>query len=65
MQSIDHPDAPVWYIAHDEATVIHYGFVCPNTRVDTPQPILEQFATEAEMLVRLAELGVTPEVSAE
>lgn len=58
MPTIDHPAADVWYIAHDGTDIVHYGVVCPCTRMDTSQPTLEQFATEAEMLVRLAELGV-------
>ncbi len=65
MFTIDHPESDVWYIAHNGADIVHYGKVCSCTRMDTTQPTLEQFATEAEMLVRLAELGVTPEVSAE
>ena len=58
MPAIDHPESAVWFIAHNGTDTFHHGFVCPNTRMDTQQPTLEQFATEEEMWVRLAELGV-------
>ena len=59
MTTIDHPSPPVWFVARNEdSTIVHYGRVCPQTRMDTAQPIVEQYATEAAMLARLAELGV-------
>jgi hypothetical protein len=62
MTTIDHPSSPVWFVARNEdSTIVHYGRVCPQTRMDTSQPIVEQYATEIEMLARLAELGVTIE----
>jgi len=62
MTTIDHPATPVWFVARNEdSTIVHYGRVCSATRMDTAQPTVEQYATEAEMLARLAELGVTTE----
>jgi hypothetical protein len=62
MTTIDHPPHPIWFVARNEdATIVHSGRVCPQTRMDTAQPIVEQYATEAEMLARLAELGVSVE----
>lgn len=55
-------DKDTWYIVYlEDESIIYYGF-CPNgTRLDSGMPVVEEFDNEAEWLVRLAELGITPE----
>ena len=51
-----------WFIAKNEDnSVIHYGYCPANTELDTGQPIVEEYDNEADWLVRLTELGITPE----
>ena len=55
-------DKDTWYIAHNEdLTIIHYGFCPEGTALDSGQPIIEEFDNEADWLIRLDELGITPE----
>lgn len=62
MTTINHPSTPVWFVARNEdATIVHYGRVCPLTRMDTAQPIVEQYDSEDDMKARLTELGVEDE----
>lgn len=55
-------DRDTWYIVYlEDESKIFYGF-CPNgTRLDSGMPVVEEFDNEADWLVRLAELGITPE----
>lgn len=59
MLSITDPPAAVYYIARTGTTTVHHGVVEPGQHMDSGQETLEQFATEGEMIARLAELGVT------
>ena len=47
-----------WFIAHNSVDIFHYGFVEKDKALDTGQPILEEFDTEEEWLVRLSELNI-------
>jgi hypothetical protein len=52
----------MWFICRNEdLTVIHYFFNPANNQMDTGQPIVEEYTNEADWLIRLAELGITPE----
>lgn len=59
MLSIHNPPAAVYFIARTGSEVVHHGIVEPGCYMDSGQETLEQFATEAEQIARLAELGVT------
>ena len=49
-----------YFISHG-ADSVHHGFVEAGTNLDTGQPTLEKFDTEAKYLARLKQLGVEPE----
>jgi len=56
------PNIDMWFICRNEdLTVIHYFFNPANNEMDTGQPIVEEYDNEADWLVRLKELGITPE----
>jgi hypothetical protein len=55
MPTIDHPESVVWFIVH-EGPIVHSGYVCPNTRMDTSLANLETFNSEEAMRARLLEL---------
>ena len=56
------PNIDMWFICRNEdLTVIHYFFNPANNEMDTGQPIIEEYDNEADWLIRLAELGITPE----
>lgn len=55
------PNIDMWFICRNEdLTVIHYFFNPANNEMDTGQPIVEEFDNEADWLIRLKELGITP-----
>lgn len=59
---IETPNIDMWFICRNEDnTVIHYFFNPANNQVGTGQPIVEEYTNEADWLIRLAELGITPE----
>ena len=56
------PNIDMWFICRNEdLTVIHYFFNHANNEMDTGQPIVEEYDNESDWLVRLKELGITPE----
>lgn len=56
------PNIDMWFICRNEdLTVIHYFFNPANNQVGTGQPIIEEYDNEADWLIRLKELGITPE----
>jgi len=56
------PNIDMWFICRNEdLTVIHYFFNPANNEMDTGQPIVEEYDNESDWLIRLAELGITPE----
>ena len=56
------PNIDMWFICRNEGlTVIHYFFNPANNEMDTGQPIVEEYDNESDWLIRLAELGITPE----
>lgn len=56
------PNIDMWFICRNEdLTVIHYFFNPANNEMDTGQPIVEEYDNKADWLVRLKELGITPE----
>tara|TARA_R110000787_G_C13185972_1_gene422422 strand:- start:170 stop:352 length:183 start_codon:yes stop_codon:yes gene_type:complete len=56
------PNIDMWFICRNEdLTVIHYFFNPANNEMDTGQPIVEEYTNEADWLIRLKELGITPE----
>ncbi len=56
------PNIDMWFICRNEdLTVIHYFFNPANNEMDTGQPIVEEYDNESDWLVRLKELGITPE----
>jgi len=59
---IETPNIDTWFICRNEdLSVIHYFFNSANCEMATGQPIVEEYDNEADWLVRLAELGITPE----
>ena len=56
------PNIDMWFICRNEdLTVIHYFFNPANNEMDTGQPIVEEYTNESDWLIRLKELGITPE----
>jgi len=59
---IEIPNIDTWFICRNEdLTVIHYFFNPANNQVGTGQPIIEEYDNEADWIIRLKELGITPE----
>ena len=59
---IETPNIDTWFICRNEdLTVIHYFFNSANSEMATGQPIIEEYTNEADWLIRLKELGITPE----
>ena len=55
-------ESDTWIIAlNNDASLIFYDFINAGNSFATGQPIIEEFDNEAAWLVRLAELGITPE----
>lgn len=58
---IETPNIDTWFICRNEDnSVIHYFFNPANNQVGTGLPIIEEYDNEADWLVRLKELGITP-----
>ena len=56
------PNIDTWFICRNEdLAIIHYFFNPANHEMATGQPIVEEFDNEADWIIRLAELGITPE----
>ena len=59
---IETPNIDTWFICRNkDNTVIHYFFNPANHEMATGQPIVEEYTNEADWLIRLKELGITPE----
>ena len=59
---IETPNIDTWFICRNEDnTVIHYFFNPANHEMATGQPIVEQYDNREDWVLRLAELGITPE----
>jgi len=59
---IEIPNIDTWFICRNEdLTVIHYFFNPANNQMGTGQPIIEEYDNEADWIIRLKELGITPE----
>tara|TARA_R100000734_G_C3247080_1_gene49865 strand:- start:51 stop:233 length:183 start_codon:yes stop_codon:yes gene_type:complete len=55
-------EADTWMIAlNNDASLIYYDFINAGNAFATGQPIVEEYNNEAEWLLRLKELGITPE----
>ena len=55
-------EADTWMIAlNNDESLIFYDFINAGNAFATGQPIIEEYDNEADWLVRLAELGITPE----
>lgn len=55
-------DKDTWYIVYlEDESKIFYGFCPTGTRLDSGMPVVEEYDNEADWLIRLAELGITPE----
>jgi len=55
-------EADTWMIAlNNDASLIFYDFINAGNAFATGQPIVEEYNNEAEWLLRLKELGITPE----
>ena len=48
----------MYWIAHNNDDIVHYGWAEDMTQVYTGQPELESFANQDAFISRLAELGV-------
>lgn len=48
----------MYWIAHNNDDIVHYGWATDMAHVATGQPELESFADQAAFIARLAELGV-------
>ena len=56
------PNIDTWFICgNEDLTIIHHFFHKANHEIATGQPIVEEFDNEADWIIRLAELGITPE----
>ena len=54
-------EADTWMIAlNNDASLIFYDFIGAGYWFANGQPIIEEYDNEADWLVRLAELGITP-----
>ncbi len=55
-------EADTWMIAlNNDASLIYYDFINAGNGFGNGQPIIEEYDNEADWLVRLKELGITPE----
>lgn len=51
-----------WFIAHNGAEIVHYGFVEVGKSLNSGQPIIEEFDDEEEWRNRLLnDFGVVPD----
>jgi hypothetical protein len=57
IKEIKNHTSPVWAIAHDSNSVFHPAKLEVGQIMTTPQPFLERFDTEEDMLDRLIELA--------
>lgn len=55
----------MYWIAHNNADIVHYGWSADMAQVATGQPELESFADQAAFIARLAELGVKLTITGE
>lgn len=56
------PNIDIWFIGRNEDnSLIQYASAPANKMLGCGLPIFEEFDNEADWLVRLAELGITPE----
>ena len=55
----------MYWIAHNNDDIVHYGWAEDMTQVYTGQPELESFADQDEFIERLAELGVNLTIEGE
>jgi len=56
------PNIDMWFICRNEdLSVIHYFFNPANHRLGTGQPIVEEFTNESDWIIRLSQLGITPD----
>lgn len=56
------PNIDIWFIGRNEDnSLIQYASAPANKILGCGLPIFEEFDNEADWLVRLAELGITPE----
>ncbi len=46
---------------NNDASLIYYDFIGAGYWFANGQPIIEEYDNEADWLIRLAELGITPE----
>lgn len=49
-----------WYIAHNSADIVHFGYVVAGQQFTTSQPELEFFFNEDDWRARITELGGYP-----
>ena len=55
-------EADTWMIAlNNDASLIYYDFINAGNGFANGQPIIEEYDNEADWLIRLKELGITPE----
>lgn len=55
----------MYWIAHNNDDIVHYGWSPDMAQVTTGQPELESFADQAAFISRLAELGVNLTIEGE
>lgn len=55
----------MYWIAHNNDDIVHYGWSPDMAQVTTGQPELESFANQAAFISRLAELGVNLTIEGE
>lgn len=58
MHTINNPPSRKFYIARTGSDVVHYGFVDPGQRLETPQDDLTIFDSESAYVASLAALGI-------
>ena len=56
-----HATTRMWYIAHSNQGIFHYGDIESGQELVTGQTVLETFATEEEWTARKVALGVMDE----
>ena len=56
------PNIDIWFIGRNENnSIMHYAFNRANHMLGCGLPIFEEYDNEADWIIRLKELGLTPE----